>query len=117
VPIVGLTDYDQFLAYWLGGPAGQSLAQRTVSIVGRLNRTADGIYARAGLRVADATAAFATTDFTHYVTLAGHGRVPLSVQRVCAWTWACSRPPIGFNDHANATGYRVLARVILDALG
>jgi lysophospholipase L1-like esterase len=116
VPIVGLTDYDQFLAYWLAGSAGQKLAKRSVRIIGRLNRTIDGIYARNGVRVADATRAFATDDLTHFTWLRGHGRVPVAVARVCRWTWACSGPPSGFNDHANATGYRVLAKVILGVL-
>jgi hypothetical protein len=116
VPIVGLTDYDQFLAYWLDGSAGQQLAQRSVRIIGRLNRTIDTIYARNGVRVADATGAFATYDLTHFTWLRGHGRVPVAVARVCRWTWACSGPPIGFNDHANATGYRVLGQVILGVL-
>ncbi len=116
VRIAGLTDYDQFLSYWLDGPAGQSLARRSVRIVDRLNRSVNLIYRRGGVRVADATAAFATLDLTHFVNLRGHGRVPLAVRRVCLWTWACSPPPIGANDHANATGYRVLGRVLLAAL-
>lgn len=116
VRIAGLTDYDQFLVYWLSGAQGQKLARRTVRVVGRLNSTADDIYRRAGVLVADATRAFATTDLSHYVSLRGHGRVPLAVARVCRWTWACSGPPIGFNDHANATGYRVLGNVLLAAL-
>jgi hypothetical protein len=116
VPIVGLTDYDQFLAYWLDGSQGQRLAKRSVRIIGRLNRTVDAIYARNGVRVADATSAFATNDLTHFVSLRGHGRVPVAVARVCQWTWACSGPPVGFNDHANATGYTVLGKVIMGAL-
>jgi lysophospholipase L1-like esterase len=116
VPIVGLTDYDQFLAFWLDGSRGRAVARRTVAIVGRLNTTVDGIYARGGIRVADAWPAFATDDFSHYVTLSGQGQVPRAVKRICAWTWACSGPPIGFNDHANATGYRVLGQVVLKML-
>jgi lysophospholipase L1-like esterase len=116
VPIVGLTDYDQFLAYWLSGPAGRRLARRSVRIVVHLNRVVDAIYRRAGVRAADATAAFATTHLSHFVSLRGHGRVPLAVARVCRWTWACSGPPIGFNDHANSKGYRVLGRVVLAGL-
>jgi lysophospholipase L1-like esterase len=116
VPIVGLTDYDQFLAYWLSGAAGQRLAKRSVRIIGRLNRAIDAIYAQNGVRVADASRAFSTSDLTHFTSLRGHGRVPVAVARVCRWTWACSGPPIGFNDHANATGYRVLGKVILKVL-
>jgi lysophospholipase L1-like esterase len=114
--IVGLTDYDQFLAAWLRGRSGRRVARRSVAIVVALDRAADRIYRAAGLRVADATAAFRTTDLGHSERLAGHGRVPVAVDRICAWTWACSGPPVGFNDHANARGYRVLARVALAGL-
>ncbi|MEA2448857.1 MAG: hypothetical protein QOG63_789 [Thermoleophilaceae bacterium] len=116
VPIVGLTDYDQFLAFWLRGAAGRKVARRSVAIVLRLNQAADAIYSDAGLLFADASDRFATAELDRLVTLRGHGRVPLAVARVCTWTWACSDPPIGFNDHANATGYRVLARVVIAAL-
>jgi lysophospholipase L1-like esterase len=116
VPVVGLTDYDQFLAYWLDGAAGRRMARRSVQVVDELNSTMNAIYQKAGLRAADATGPFATNDLTHRVSLRGHGRVPLAVQRICNWTWACSSPPIGFNDHANATGYRVLGGVVLAAL-
>jgi lysophospholipase L1-like esterase len=116
VRIVGMTDYDQFLAYWLDGPDGQRLARQSMQVVDDLNRTVNAIYTRAGIDVADATPAFAGTDLTHLVPLAGHGRVPVAVARVCNWTWACSNSPVGFNDHANATGYRALGQVVLTTL-
>jgi lysophospholipase L1-like esterase len=116
VPVVGLTDYDQFLAYWLEGAAGQRMARRSVQVVDELNSTMNAIYQKAGVLAADATGPFATNDLSHQVALKGHGQVPLAVQRICTWTWACSAPPIGFNDHANATGYRVLGGVVLTAL-
>jgi hypothetical protein len=116
VPIVGLSDYDQFLSAWLQGAAGRQVARRSVEVVGELNSTADAIYQKAGLGAADATGPFATSDLTHLVPLQGHGQVPLAVQRICTWTWACGAPPIGFNDHANTTGYRVLGGVVLAAL-
>jgi lysophospholipase L1-like esterase len=117
VPIVGLSDYDQFLAYWLRGASGRRVARRSVTIVGNLNETMDSIYAHNGVRVADARPDFATDDLSHYVTLSGHGKVPRAVARICSWTWACSKAPIGFNDHANSTGYRVLGRVVLGVIG
>jgi lysophospholipase L1-like esterase len=113
--IVGLTDYDQFLAYWLRGASGRSFARASVGVVERLNSSADAIYRRANVRAADATHAFATSDLTHTVRTS-RGTLPRAVARVCAWTWACSGPPINFNDHANARGYGVLARVVLAAL-
>jgi lysophospholipase L1-like esterase len=117
VAIAGLADYDQFLAYWLRGSSGRHFARRSVRVIGQLNRTVDGIYSHAGVTSADATGAFATTNLSHYARTRAHGTVPVAVQRICAWTWACSGPPVGFNDHANARGYRVLGRVVVAALG
>jgi lysophospholipase L1-like esterase len=114
--IVGLADYDQFLAAWLDGRRGRRFARRSVAAIGELNRTVGAVYRHAGLRAADAGSAFGTFDLTHYAQLRGHGRVPRAVQRICSWTWACSDAPVGFNDHANATGYRVLGRVVLRAV-
>jgi lysophospholipase L1-like esterase len=116
VPIAGLVDYDQFLAYWLRGGSGRAFALRSAQLVQRLNATAGRAYHAAGVGVGDAGATFATADLQDQAPLPGYGPVPLAVQRVCLWTWACSPPPIGFNDHANATGYRVLARALLGAL-
>jgi lysophospholipase L1-like esterase len=116
VPIVGVTDYDQFLAYWLRGAAGRRTARASIPVIARLNRTIDTIYGAGGVIVADAGAAFATADFAHAQQLAGHGRVPHDVAVICRLTWACSQPPVGMNDHANASGYRLLATVIESAL-
>lgn len=116
VRIVGLTDYDQFLAYWLRGTAGRRFARSSVGVVTRLNTTVDAIYRRAGIRVADAGPAFATGDFNDRDSVPGHGVLPRAVARICSWTWACSRPPVGFNDHANDAGYRILGGVVVAAL-
>ncbi len=116
VRIVGLTDYDQFLAYWLRGRTGRKFATQSVTIVGDLNDAVAAIYRRAGLRVADAGPEFATTDFTHRENAPGHGVLPRAVARVCNWTWACNRLPAGFNDHANDIGYRVLGGTVVGAL-
>ncbi len=73
-------------------------------------------YRDVGAVATDAGPRFGVRAFKPSVNLRGHGRVPLAVKRVCTLTWACSRPPIGFNDHANARGYGVLADAIYDAL-
>jgi lysophospholipase L1-like esterase len=116
VPIVGMTDYDQFLAYWLRGSGGRQFARQSVAVVSNLNQTVDSIYSQAGVRVADALPAFAPDDFTDRDRVSGHGTLPRAVARICGWTWACSGPPIGFNDHANDAGYRLLGRVVIRAL-
>ncbi len=116
VRIVGLADYDQFWAYWLRGAAGRALALRSSAVVARLNAALVRTYRRAGAVAADAGPRFGVTASRPLVHLRGHGRVPRAVERVCTLTWACSRPPIGFNDHANARGYGVLADTMYTAL-
>lgn len=116
VPIIGVADYDQFLAYWLRGGSARQIAVASVRFITKLNATMSSAYRGAHVSFADAAGRFATRDLRHYVTLAGHGRVPLAVARVCAWTWACDRPPRGPDDHAKHTGYRAIGLAILDAL-
>lgn len=115
VPVVGVSDYDQFLAYYLRGGASRRVALASVGFLGRLNSTMGAIYRHAGVGVADASGRFATRSVHHFVSLAGHGRVPFAVARICQWTWACSGPPIGFNDHANTAGYHAIGLSILHA--
>jgi lysophospholipase L1-like esterase len=113
VPVVGVADYDQFLALWLRGPGGRAVAQQSVSVIRQLNTAIDRAFLDAGLAAADLSKRFATSDLRHLTTLKGRGRVPRGVQRICVWTWACSPQPIGFDDHANTTGYSVIAAGVL----
>jgi lysophospholipase L1-like esterase len=109
-PIVGMTIYDAFLPAWLEGPPGRETARRSVwDAVVPLNARLREIYGAAGLCMADVEGAFATTDFTTEVELAGVGRVPINVARACEWTWGAAPPPLGPDLHANATGYGAIA--------
>jgi hypothetical protein len=114
--VVGILDYDQFLALWLDGARGRDVARRSVRIIGSLNRLMAGIYRAAGVRVADAGARFRTGELSLWRTLPGARPVPLAVERICRWTWACSPPPIGHDDHARPAGYGVIAQAVLDSL-
>jgi len=112
VPIVGATLYDPFLAYWFTDPA---LA--TLSVWGAIvpiNGLVTGIYAGAGMPVADVEGAFATTDFT---PLPEAGGLPTNVVRICAWTWICAPPPLGPDNHANDDGYHAMALAFAAQLG
>ena len=115
VPIVGISDYDQFWAYWLNGSKGRSVARSSEDLIRKLNRTVDSSWKQAQVTSADAASRFHTFD-THQTTLAGHGEVPRAVQRICELTWACSGPPIGFDDHANSRGYKQIARAVIAKL-
>lgn len=107
MPIFGMTIYDPFLGWWLTGDAG--LATQSVGAIVQLNGLLTSIFGAAGIQVADVQGAFSTTDFTT-VSVPGLGSVPLNVARICQWTWVCSPPPLGPNNHPNAAGYRVIAR-------
>jgi lysophospholipase L1-like esterase len=107
VPIVGMTYYDPFLAeVWF-----------TTFDLGALTATADGLvtindlfrgdYQAAGDPVADVEGAFSSTDTTQQP-----GGLPLDVERICTWTWACTAGDI----HPNATGYGVIAEAFRQAL-
>lgn len=115
--VVGILDYDQFLALWLRGARGRDVARRSVAIVLRTNELMAAIYRRAGIEVADAGTRFATADLKTPAWLPKVGRVPLAVARICAWTWSCSEAPTDDDDHANARGYAQIAAAVLDLLG
>ena len=118
VPIVGMTTYDPLLAAWFLGPDGQAFAHASVEqAIHPIDQLLTGIYRAGGARVADVEGAFSTTDFDTQVTLPGVGTVPLNVARICQWTWSCAPAPLGPNNHANADGYRVIARAFADQLG
>jgi lysophospholipase L1-like esterase len=112
VQIVVLNYYDPFLAAWLAGPAGQALAQQSVTLLAVLN----GIIARAtgavGGSVADVAGAFHSTDITPVSVPSLGGSVPRNVATVCALTWMCLRNDI----HANDDGYAVLAAAVVARL-
>lgn len=104
IPIVGATIYDPFLAAYLLGDL--ATAQLSVDVVHGVNLFESGIYAGFGMPVADVEGAFHTSDWTPLVPTAV-GPLPLNVATICAWTWKCST----FQDnHANATGYGVMAQ-------
>ncbi len=115
ITIVGVASYDQFWGLWLNGARGRRIARTSADIVTQVNVTEDGAWRQTGVLVADSGAAFHTLD-QRMVSLPGHGLVPRAVERVCHLTWACSGPPIGFNDHANQRGYHVIATSVIGVI-
>jgi len=104
VPIVGMTYYDPFLAYWLQGGDGQTAAHESLKLVKSGNRALKRAYRKRRALVADGQKAFATTKNALTGSYNGES-VPMNVAQVCAWTLMCSA-----NDfHANDAGHAVLA--------
>lgn len=108
VTFVGMNYYDPFLAEWLTGSAGQTLAEESVALSTTFNGILDAAYGAFGIPVADVSGAFKTTDFTDTVSLDGT-TVPVNVANICTWTFMCAPAPVGPNIHATNAGYRVLA--------
>lgn len=106
VPIVGMTYYDPYLAFWLNGPSGQQQARESVKLVKQLNATLKAVYGQYGVTVASAFKQFHTTDFKKSGTWDGQ-QVPANVATICNWTWMCT--PGGPTVHANNAGYAQLA--------
>jgi lysophospholipase L1-like esterase len=117
VRIVGMSYYLPALAVWRSGLTGRALAWATERLAAGYNDLLDRAYSAAGVRVANVFGAFFTSDFGHDVTVSGVGTVPRNVALICQWTWECAIPPRGPNQHANDTGYGVIARAFLTAAG
>ncbi len=106
VPIVGMTYYDPYLAFWLDGTSGEQQARMSVQLLRQLNDTLSSTYASDGVTIASAFKQFGTTDFGGSATWDGQP-VPTNVATICNWTWMCT--PGGPTIHTNNTGYTQLA--------
>jgi lysophospholipase L1-like esterase len=117
VRIVGMNYYLPALAEWRSGVTGQAVAWVSERLAAGYNDALEGAYTAAGVRVANVSGAFYTSDFGNRVTVPGVGTVPRNVALICQWTWACADPPRGPNQHANQAGYGVIARAFLSTDG
>ncbi len=115
IPIVGGNIYDPILGAWFLGADGQALARQSVPLVAYVNAQVSGIYAAAGVPVADVQGAFHTSDWTE---IAGPGGLPLplNVATLCQLTYVCDPPPVGPNNHAKPAGYAVMAQAYAQVL-
>jgi len=111
--IVGMNYYNTFLAAWLTGPSGQSLAMESAALANILNGQVLGLtYGAFGIPVADVAGAYMSNDFATMVpfpTPESPISIPLNVAIVCQFTYMCVPEPVGPNIHANPTGYGVIA--------
>ncbi|HWG26417.1 SGNH/GDSL hydrolase family protein [Actinospica sp.] len=115
VSFIGMNLYDPFLAEWLTGSSGQTLAEESVALSTTFNGVLGAGYAAFGVPVADVSSAFQTTDFTDTTSLGGT-TVPVNVADICELTWMCAPSPVGPNIHANNAGYAVIARAFESVL-
>jgi lysophospholipase L1-like esterase len=115
VRIVGMNYYLPYLALWRSGLFGQAVARLAEGLVVSYNALLTKVYTKAGIGVADVSGAFGTSDFGNQMTVPGIGTVPRNVALICEWTWQCTAAPRGPNQHANDTGYGVIARAFLRA--
>jgi lysophospholipase L1-like esterase len=109
-PVVGMSYYDPFLAAWLLGTSGQSLAEQSVTLLDDLNGLLADDYGSA--RTADVADAFDSSDFSAGGRYDGTA-VPVNVGRICHWTLMCSEE----NIHANDMGHAHIAQAFEKILG
>ena len=107
--IIGMNYYVPELAGWFDGANGKLIAVVSERLVASYNRMLSQVYSRYRARVANVFRAFHSGDFTDKVTLPRLGSVPRNVAAICEWTWTCSPAPRGPDEHANSTGYGIIA--------
>jgi len=117
VRMAGMSYYLPALAQWRDGSSGQAIARLIERLDAGYNDLLDHVYAKSDAKVANVFGAFDTGDFGDQVTVPGIGKVPRNVALLCRWTWACTAPPRGPNQHANTAGYGVIARAFLQVAG
>ena len=115
VRIVGMSYYLPELAEWRHGMLGHVTAWASERVAVSFNDLLGNAYAKAGIAVANVFGAFDTADFGDQQNVPGVGTVPKNVALICEWTWECTAPPRGPNQHANPAGYQVIATAILKA--
>jgi lysophospholipase L1-like esterase len=113
--IVGMSYYLPELSQWLDGYLGEEVARLSAQIASGYNSLLMSAYANAGIPVADVFGAFDTTNFGDPEPVPGFGTLPRNVALICRWTWECAHSPRGPNQHANQTGYAVIANAFLRA--
>jgi hypothetical protein len=105
IRMFGMNYYDPFLASWLSGPAGQTLARQSVTQADAFNTILASLYTTAGFPTADVATAFQSDDFSLTGTY-NSATVPQNVADICNWTYMC----VAGDIHANNIGHAALAQ-------
>lgn len=114
---VAMNLYDPLLgAYFSINPSDKALAAASVPLLQQINGDIQSANTRSGFKTADVADAFHSYDQSPTVSWEGQ-MIPVDVAYVCAWTWACTTPPVGPNIHANDNGYSVIAQTFFKTVG
>ena len=117
--IIGMNYYNPYLASWLEGSDGQTLATDSAQAGVVFNDSLGTTYGSAGVPVADVYAAFESDDFSTMVPAPfppPNDMLPLSVANICTFTYMCDADPVGPDIHARVAGYGLIADTLADAV-
>lgn len=115
-PFAAMNLYDPVLSLYFSASSSQrGLAAASVALLKLVNGEITQADRHAKVMTADVAAAFASYN-QRRVSYEGT-TIPEDVARVCAWTWACTTPPVGPNIHANELGYGVIAQAFRKVIG
>lgn len=117
--IVGMNYYNPYLASWLDGADGQSLAMDSAQAGVVFNDALANTYATAGIAMADVYSAFESDDFTTMVSSSlppPNDMLPVNVANICTFTYMCDADPIGPDIHASVAGYSLIADSMSQAM-
>jgi len=106
VPIVGMSYYDPWLAFYLHGASGQQAATASLDVLHQLNSELRTSFKEYHARIAAVQRAFASWDTALTGTFDGQ-TVPQNVANICNWTHMCdaTNPTV----HTNDTGHAIIA--------
>ena len=117
--IVGMNYYNPYLASWLDGPSGQSLATDSAAAAVVFNDSLSTTYETAGIFMANVYGAFESDDFSTMVPTTmppPNDMLPVSVANICTLTYMCAPAPVGPDVHANVAGYSLIADTLAESL-
>ena len=106
VPIVGMTYYDPWLAFYLSGPSGQQAATASLGLLHQLNSELRSAFKQYQARVAAVQKAFDSWDLALTGSFNGQ-TLPQDVANICNWTHMCD--PTNPTVHTNDTGHALIA--------
>lgn len=115
VHFIGLGYGDPFLAFYLQGPTGRAVAGQGLAAMNQMNAVLQQVYNERHVPMANVSKSFQSENAT-MVTSAKLGVLPDNVVTACAYTWMCTRPPFGPDDHPNNAGYSAIALAIFAKL-